>query len=73
MNECKKSYYRPDQVHLEDIEAKYIEFKPWDSSKFKDGEIPKRAQIFMDYISSFTDTNPAIITYGPNRHDTLVI
>jgi adenylosuccinate synthase len=73
MKDGKKSYYRPDQVHLNDIEPKYKEFKPWDSSKFKDGDIPKEAQTFMDYISEFTDTTPAVITYGPKRHDTLVI
>ncbi|KUK77358.1 MAG: Adenylosuccinate synthetase [candidate division WS6 bacterium 34_10] len=73
MKDGKKSYYRPDQLHLNDIEPKYKEFKPWDSSKFMDGDIPKEAQTFMDYISDYTDTTPAVITYGPKRHDTLVV
>lgn len=73
MKEGKKSYYRPDQIHLKDIEAKYKEFKPWDSSKFTEGDIPKQAQTFMDYISEYTGTTPSVITYGPKRHDTLIV
>ncbi len=73
MKNGKKSYYRPDQVHLIGIEPKYKEFKPWESSKFKGGDIPKEAQTFMDYISDYTDTTPVVITYGPKRHDTLVV
>jgi adenylosuccinate synthase len=73
LKDGKKSYYRPDQLHLNDIEPKYKEFKPWDSSKFKDGVIPKEAQTFMDYIAEYTETTPSVITYGPKRHDTLVI
>jgi adenylosuccinate synthase len=69
----KNSYYRPDQVHLNGIEAKYREFKPWDSTKFKEDVVPNNAQTFMDYISEYTDTDPVIITYGPQRHDTLII
>jgi adenylosuccinate synthase len=68
-----KSYYRPDQKHLEEIEAEYKEFKSWDSSKFKDGDIPKNAQKFMDYISKETDTDPVLISYGPKRNDTLIV
>ena len=69
----KKSYYRPDQIHLTDIKPKYKEFKPWDSGKFKDGIIPTQAQTFMDYFSEYTGTTPVVITYGPERNDMLVI
>jgi adenylosuccinate synthase len=69
----KKSYYRPDQIHLDGIKAKYKEFKQWNGDRFKDGIIPKNAQKFMEYISSYTDTTPVMITYGPNRSDTLIL
>ena len=73
LKDGKKSYYRPDQTYLNDIEVKYKEFKPWDSNEFKNKNIPKHAEKFIDYISLFTSTTPVMITYGPNRSDTLMI
>lgn len=69
----KKSYYRPDQIHLNDIEVKYKEFKSWNGSKLQDGVIPKNAKKFIEYISSYTATTPVMITYGPDRSDTLIL
>ena len=69
----KKSYYRPDQVHLTGIKPKYKEFKPWDSNKFKNNIIPQKAQIFMGYFSDYTNTVPVMVTYGPERNDILVL
>jgi adenylosuccinate synthase len=69
--------YRPDQEYLMGIEPVYKEFKPWDSEELKEIKSIKQLDSnlikFMDYISSYTDTEPVAITYGPERNDTLII
>lgn len=69
--------YRPNQEYLKDIKPVYKEFKPWDSKKLRDikneNDLDSNINKFMDYISSYTGTNPVMITYGPDRNDTLII
>lgn len=75
--ENKRVEYRPDQEYLNDIEPVYKEFKSWDKEKLKKikstNELESNVIKFMDYISSYTKTTPVIITYGPDRNDTLFI
>lgn len=69
--------YRPDQEYLKDIEPVYKEFKPWDSKKIREikneNELDSNINKFMDYISTYTETKPVMITYGPERNQTLII
>lgn len=75
--EGKKSYYRPDQEFMNDVEAKYKELAPWNRDKLKSlnsyKEIEEKAKQFIDYISNKTETTPVMLTFGPNRHDTVII
>ncbi len=73
----KVSYYRPDQEFLDDISPVYKSLKPWDVEalkkvkKYKDTQ--ENVRIFIDYISKYTRTTPVMITFGPDRNDTIII
>ncbi|MCK9368411.1 adenylosuccinate synthetase [Candidatus Dojkabacteria bacterium] len=77
LKNAKKTYYRPDQEHLNGISAKYKEMKYWNkdllkkSKKFSD--IPENAKKFISFISNETKTTPVMVTFGPDRHDTVLI
>lgn len=68
--------YRPDQEHLDNVKPVYKEFKPWNKEfkKFKEySELPKEIHSFVEFISKASNTKPVMLTYGPDRHDTLVM
>lgn len=72
----KKVEYRPDQEYLYGLKSVYKEFKPWDCEGLKDiksyNKLEKNLTQFIKYISEQTDTNPAMLTYGPDRNQTLI-
>ena len=69
--------YRPDQEHMIGIEPVYKEFKPWEKEELRKLRSKKGfsnpLNKFIEYISEYTDTKPVMITYGPDRNDTLII
>jgi len=73
----EKSYYRPDQKHLENVKPIYKKLKYWEKEELKKCktylEVQKEAQDFVQFISKETDTTPVMITYGPDRSDTILI
>lgn len=73
----KKIEYRPDQEWLLGIKPVYKEFKEWNKDIFKDikrySNLPKEVISFVEYLSSNTNTTSVMITYGPDRNDTLFI
>ncbi|HAM96651.1 MAG: Adenylosuccinate synthetase [candidate division WS6 bacterium GW2011_GWC2_36_7] len=73
----KESYYRPDQEFLNDILPVYKSLKPWKKEELKEVKkydyTQKEARDFVDYISEFTNTTPVMITFGPDRDDTIII
>ena len=73
----KKVGYRPDQEYLLDIKPVYKEFKPWNKEEFKKtkkySELSKKIHRFVEYISEYTNTEPVMLTYGPDRNDTLIV
>ena len=75
--EKEKSYYRPDQKHLENVKPIYKKLKYWEKEELKKCktylEVQKEAQDFVQFISKETDTTPVMITYGPDRSDTILI
>ena len=68
--------YRPDQEYLYNLKAVYKEFKPWDSNSLKDvksyNKLDKNLTTFIQYISKQTNTQPVMLTYGPERNQTLI-
>jgi len=77
MRNNKSSYYRPDQEFLNDIVPVYRELKPWKRDELKKikkyKNIQKEAKVFVDFISDYTKTTPVMITFGPDRDDTIII
>lgn len=68
--------YRPDQEYLSDVRAIYKKFKPWkrEFNSFGDySKLSKEIHTFINYLSKKSNTKPVMLTYGPDRHDTLVI
>lgn len=68
--------YRPDQEHLNEVRAVYKEFEPW-KKEFKSfseySKLSSEIHKFIDYFSQYSNTNPVMLTYGPDRHDTMII
>ena len=73
----EKAYYRPDQKHLENVKAVYKKLKYWDKARLKTCKtylgVQKEAKDFIQFISKETDTTPVMITYGPDRSDTILV
>ena len=73
----KKVEYRPDQEFINGVRPIYKDFKPWrkeDLLKAKSiRSLSKESKEYMQYISEYTKTKSVMITYGPDRHDTLFI
>jgi len=69
--------YRPDQEYINNIRPFYKEFKAWDIEELKNlknsKKLSKEITKFLDFYSEFTNTSPVMITYGPDRHDTLFL
>lgn len=72
----KKVGYRPDQEYLNDVKPIYKEFKQWDK-KFKSftkySDLSEEIHSFVKYLAKKSNTTPVMLTYGPDRHDTLLI
>jgi adenylosuccinate synthase len=72
----KYSEYRPNQEYLKDITPVYRDFKPWSNEELRNikswDKLDNNIKKFIDYVSSYTETSPVIITYGPDRNDTLI-
>jgi len=73
----KVSYYRPDQEFLDDIVPVYESLKPWEREKLKKAgnfkDVQSQAKAFISFISKFTKTTPVMLTFGPDRNDTIVM
>lgn len=73
----KKVEYRPDQEYIDNVRPIYKKFKSWNIEKLKklnsNKNLTKEITKFLQYCSEFTNTTPVMITYGPDRHDTLFI
>lgn len=73
----KRVFYRPDQRHIDDIKPVYKEFKYWDKEQLKNSkrypDVQKEARDFIKYISKETNTTPVMITFGPDRNDSILI
>jgi len=69
--------YRPDQEYINGIKPVYKGFKPWDRAKLKTcksfQEVDKNIKTFIEYISKTTSTDPVMITFGPDRNDSILI
>jgi adenylosuccinate synthase len=68
----KNVQYRPDQEFLNKVKPVYKEFKTWDVKKLQAAktfnELPKSAQQFIKFICKYTNTNPYMLTSGPERN-----
>jgi adenylosuccinate synthase len=77
LKDGKKAYYRPDQEHINDVVAKYKELKYWDKEKLKKAkkyaDLPSEAKKFIEFVSKATSTTPVIVTFGPNRNESVII
>lgn len=77
MKNGKKSYYRPDQEFMNDMKPVYKEFMPWNKEKLMKlksyAKTEGSAKHFIEYISKVSETTPVMLTFGPNRHDMVVI
>lgn len=73
----KKVAYRPDQEFLNTVKPIYKMFKPWNIEKLKSAqkfsELPKTAQIFISFVCKATNTEPYILTSGPNRNEMIFL
>lgn len=69
--------YRPDQEYLRTIEPVYKTFKPWKSNAFDWVDayqnLPQTAKDFIEFVCSYTETKPTLLTYGPDRNKTMII
>jgi len=69
--------YRPDQEHINGITPIYKAFKPWSKDILKKTgsykNIESSARTFIEYISNSTSTKPVMITFGPDRNDSILI
>ena len=77
LKDSKKVSYRPDQEYINDVKPVYKNFKSWDkemlkiTKRYKD--IQKEADVFIEYISKSTNTTPVMVTFGPDRNDSILI
>lgn len=73
----KKTKYRPDQEHLQNIQPVYKSFEPWKASSLKQAanydSLPQPAKDFIAFVCSYTETKPALLTYGADRNETMMI
>lgn len=69
--------YRPDQLYLDTVKPVYKKFPQWDGTSFekvnKYEDIQKEAKDFIEYVSKETETTPVLVTYGPNREQTILV
>jgi len=68
--------YRPNQEYLNTVVPEYKEFKPWKADNFQSindyNQIEDNAKEYMQYICTQTNTQPAMLTYGPQRNQTII-
>ena len=73
----KITEYRPDQEHLKNVEPVYKWFNPWKSNSFDQVNVyenlPQPAKEFIEFVCSYTETKPALLTYGADRNKTMII
>ncbi len=69
--------YRPDQEYINGIKPIYKGFKPWDKDMLKKSKnyigVEKNVKTFIEYISKNTSTEPVMITFGPDRNDSILM
>lgn len=69
--------YRPDQEYIDSVKPVYKEFKVWNIENLKNlrstKKLSKEVTKFLDFYSEYTNTSSVMITYGPDRHDTLFL
>jgi len=72
----EKVGYRPYQWYIDEVKAKYKEFNNWDGKKFSKNsgydDMEEDVRKFIEYISKDTGTTPVLLSYGPNREDTIL-
>jgi len=68
--------YRPDQEFLYKVKPIYKEFSPWNVEVMKNAtdqkKLDKHINTYIKYISSYTNTTPVMLTYGPDRNQTIM-
>jgi adenylosuccinate synthase len=69
----KSGEYRPDMEYLKNLEPVYKEFKKWNREDLLKPELSKEILNFINTISQETSTTPVMLTYGPDRNDTLIL
>lgn len=76
LKDGKTVFYRPDQKHIDGIKPVYKKFKYWNKEKLKNSkrytDVQKEARTFVEYVSKETNTTPVIITFGPDRNDSIL-
>jgi len=72
MIKSKRVAYRPDQEFLNNVKPVYKDFKPWAREFSSTKGLPSQAKSFIDFFSKYTSTTPVMLSYGPDRHDTLI-
>ncbi len=72
-----KVSYMPDQKHIDGVIPEYKNFHTWDRSLLKNSKrysnVQKEVKDFVNYISNKTSTTPVMITFGPDRNDSILI
>ncbi|MDD4382182.1 MAG: adenylosuccinate synthetase [Candidatus Dojkabacteria bacterium] len=72
-----KSYYRPDQEHLNNVKPVYKRMKYWNKEELKNAEkysnVKKEVKDYIDFVSNKSNTIPVMLTFGPDRDDSLLI
>ena len=73
----KLTEYRPDQEHLKTIEPVYKYFEPWKTISFDEVNdykyLPKTVKDFIEFVCSYTDKKPALLTYGADQNKTIFL
>lgn len=73
----KAAIYRPDQEYLLKVKPVYTELDSWDAEKLKKAktreELPKNAQIFLEFIETEFQLPVMMITTGPERGAELML
>lgn len=76
-NKGKEVGYRPDQLYLDAVTPKYIEFETWDVKKLRQArsekELPSQAKKFLRFISKEVGLPIHMITTGPKREQGFVL
>lgn len=71
----KKVAYRPDQTFLNKVKPIYREFSSWDGkavqSVRKPSELPKEAQVYLEFIAKKLNVHLLMATVGPKRDQTI--